>query len=207
MVAAYIYLYKDERKNLGSLRRELSDWASGRGDSIDCWVVSSADDDSDGIRESLLNGMEKGDTVYVEEMSRLGSTFEGILKSIYEMVSYGLNIHGMRDGFSTDDIGDIDTYLSTLVQMGNVFGKMVSNRTKAALAKCRMDGVTLGRPAGSDVKMSVLLENKDAIERELKLGVSYADLSRKYKVSYSTFRRFKTSYLTGRTSQATGNNN
>lgn len=78
--------------------------------------------------------MEKGDTVYVEEISRLGSTYDGILKSIYEMVSYGLNIHGMRDGFSTDNIGDIDTYLSTFVQMDNVFGKMVSNRTKAALA-------------------------------------------------------------------------
>lgn len=195
MVAAYICLFHDESRNLDSLRQEITDCAACRGDSIDRWVVDRGGRSQCGISGSLLQGMGKGDTVYIDDMSRLGSTFESILQFIYTTVSHGIHVHGVRNGFSTDCIGDVGTYLSAIEQLGDLYGSLISNRTKKALQRRRAEGKALGRPVGTAVKMSVLHGNRSEIERKIKEGVSLVGICSEYGVSYSTLRRYLQEYV------------
>ena len=54
-----------------------------------------------------------------------------------------------------------------------------------------MQGVKLGRKEGSLTKMNILEENRDKVISAINKGNSIVSICRKYKVSYSTFYRFR----------------
>ena len=73
--------------------------------------------------------------------------------------------------------------------------KLVSIRTKEALALIRSKGVVLGRPKGSQ-QMGRLEPYKEQIEKDLKdPSLTYAQIAEKYNVSLSSFKRFLKEYL------------
>ena len=192
MITAYIYIYSEEKswKDVDSLRCDMSAFALERKSAVDRWIVREGDKKKNRGLKSVVSKMNRGDSLYTEDVSRLGGSLNDILEILSEALLRGVGIYGISDGFSTNSSVDVNSYLSALRDVNEIYGKMVSSRSKAVLNQRRAEGVRLGRPEGSDVKMRTLMENRDKIEAAMEEGISAATLSRKYKVSYSTFRRF-----------------
>ena len=91
LASAYIRTYKDESglKDLESLREDLSSLAASKGETIDNWVEHHSDAGSCQAILSLLNRMPFEDSVYVEEVGRLGSTYGEILTALCVAVESG----------------------------------------------------------------------------------------------------------------------
>ena len=192
MITAYIYIYSEEKswKDVDSLRCDMSAFALERKSSVDRWIVREGDKKKNRGLKSVINRMRRGDSLYTEDVARLGGSLNDILDILSVALLRGVGIYGISDGFSTNSSVDVNSYLSALRDVNEIYSKMVSNRAKAVLNQRRAEGVRLGRPEGSDVKMRMLLDNRAKIDAAIANGTTLAELSRKYKVSYSTFRRF-----------------
>ena len=191
MVAGYVVSSNKDSTSALQLRKRLSSFANGRGDHISLWV--SGDTGRSGSLTgclSLMDQMSRGDTMYVDDITALGSTFKEILSVLSEAVRRGIRIYGASDGYSNHDVRDRESYLQALGQIDRAYSLMLSNRTKAALRSRKDDGVKLGRPLGSCVSMRVLVQDAAFIKAALENGERISALCSRYNVSRSTFTRF-----------------
>ena len=170
----------------------MSAFALERKSAVDRWIVQEGDKKKKRGLKSIVGKMNRGDSLYTEDVSRLGGSLNDILEILSEALLRGVGIYGISDGFSTNSSVDVNSYLSALRDVNEIYSKMVSNRAKAVLNQRRAEGVRLGRPEGSATKMRILLDNRAKIDAAIANGTTLAELCRKYKVSYSTFRRFMT---------------
>lgn len=191
MVAGYIVSSNKDNISALQLRKRLSSFACGRGDHISLWVSGGAGRSGSltGCL-SLLDQMSRGDVLYVDDITALGSTFKEILSVLSEAVRRGIRIYGCSDGYSNQDVRDREIYLQALEQIYRVYSLMLSNRTRAALRIRKDNGVKLGRPQGSGVSMRALVQDAAFIRAALENGERISTLCSRYNVSRSTFKRF-----------------
>ena len=194
MATALIGIRDDgtDRSNLFSLENSMSSLAESNGERIDRWLTGEHIQGRRG-QDALyvVSRMQKGDSLYVESVSSLGSSMSEVLGVLTEALKRGVNIYGVEDGFSFDRSIDLHSYLAALEQAGAIYNSIISSRTKAALDKKRREGAKLGRPVGSDGKMKTLQRNRAGVLKAINSGMPYMDICRKYKVSFSTLRRFR----------------
>lgn len=104
---------------------------------------------------NLIGLMQNGDTLLVTELSRIGrSTMEvmGIFKILIEK---GVKTHIIKSGFKIGADEDKITSSVLIFAFGlasEIERELISQRTKAALAKKKAEGVKLGRQKGQIVK-------------------------------------------------------
>lgn len=68
--------------------------------------------------------------------------------------------------------------------------KLISTQTKKALSRCREDGISLGRPSGSQNKEYKLDKDRAIIQLMLSKGKSKAEICRKIGSSKNTLYRW-----------------
>lgn len=73
--------------------------------------------------------------------------------------------------------------------------KLISSRTKVALAKRKADGVVLGRPKGSTSVNSKLASNHILIEELLEKGVNIMSLAKMHDVTWNTMSKYIDDHL------------
>ena len=193
MSVAFLYIYKEERgwKDLNALRSSIQTVAIGNGDRVDNFVVQYADAQSEGPNlESIFRSMRRKDSLYIEDISRLGSSFSAILGNLHYALTHGIKVYGVSDNFSLDYGFDIRSYEMALKHISGIYSSFLSKRTMLALQKKKKEGMKLGRPAGTSVKMDVLLQNSQEIRKALKDGAIASDICQRYDVSLTTFKRF-----------------
>ena len=181
-----------DRSDLISLEKRMSTLAERNGERIVRWL---SERDIRNFKSQdmqyVIRKMQRGDSLYVEDVSSLGSSVSEVLGVLTEALRRGINVYGVSDGFAFDRGIDTRSYLAALEQASDIYCSIISSRTKAALRKKKEEGVKLGRPVGSDDKMRSLQRNRVGIIKAMDSGVPYTDICRKYKVSASTFRRFR----------------
>lgn len=69
--------------------------------------------------------------------------------------------------------------------------KLISQRTREALAVRKAAGMQLGRKKGDNYKQRSLLEHKKQIREMLQQGVSISDICRHFNICRDTFYAFK----------------
>ena len=192
MVAGYIVSGKNDGAAAGQLRRRMASVASVNGEEIGQWMESGSSDHDYVNARTLLDCLQSGDALYVDDVASLGSSFKELVSVLSEAMKRGIRLYGVNDGYTNSEIEDQQTYIQALEHLEKAFSWFVSNKTKAALKNRRNSGFKLGRPDGSCVKMRVLVRNSVLIKQALKNGESITSLCRKYGVSRSTFRKFMT---------------
>ena len=194
MATAFISLYEGENgtKDIAQLQERMSSLAESNGERIDHWLkVDSLPERRSQDVLFILHRLERGDSLYVEGVSCLGSSLDDVLSVLREFYRYGISVYGTTDGFAFDRSIDPRVYLAALEQVCNIQRSMLSIRTREALERKRKEGVKLGRPVGTDGKMKILRRNRAGVLKAIDSGMSYMDICRKYKVSFSTLRRFR----------------
>lgn len=193
MVVGYLLISSNDRRSISDIRMKMSAYAASRGDTIDSWTLIRENTSERGgdITDTLFMGMDAGDTLYIENMAFLVRTLSDMLSIIGGAIERDITVYDISGNYIPLSISDKSTYLRTLNHVDELYAKLVSAKTRAALDRRRKEGAKLGRPAGSCNKMTALLNNGKNIEQDLNDGVTINDICQKYGVSSSTFRRYR----------------
>ena len=189
MTVGYVRVSTDEQDGKGQEHRMLK-YANEKGwkvDHIESESVSTRKARKDRAITKLVETLEPGDRLLITELSRLGRSSITEVGAIIEAIrDKGAGLSVVNEGIDIEPGKDIDlkaqAVLSALLLAGRIERDMISERTKAALAARKAQGVKLGRPKGSKLearedeiqKYEGIKLNKTAIAKLL--GVSRSTL-------------------------------
>lgn len=140
-----------EKQTVENQRYDITEYCKRKGLIIDKWIeesVSGARHPNVRKLGKILNTIDKGDTIYVTELSRLGRCAYMVIAIISHCLIAKANIVEIRDDKLIKDDSDSvqDTFLKVLFAQRE--REDISRRTKAGLARRVAMGMKLGRKPG-----------------------------------------------------------
>jgi len=158
--------------------------------------VSSSGDMAERKIDELLSKLQKGDTLLVAELSRLGRNMLQTLNIINELSEKQVSIVFIRQ----PELSTSGPHTKLLLAIYSYFAEAerdyISIRTKQGLAAAKAKGVKLGRPKGSRNKKRVLDPYRDEILNYLQRGVDLANVRKlinpelDQSISYNSYKYF-----------------
>ena len=122
--------------------------------------------------EVLLDSLERGDTLIVSELSRLGRSVGEIITTVDRLMHQQIRVFALKEGLRLPGAQDLQSRV--IVTLFGLFAEIereiLSLRTKEALAPVRAAGKRLGRPPGALGK-SKLDGRKQEIQTLVRLQV------------------------------------
>jgi DNA invertase Pin-like site-specific DNA recombinase len=129
--------------------------------------------------EALFDSLERGDTLIVSELSRLGRSVGEIITTVDRLVHHQIRVFALKEGLRLTGAQDLQSRV--IVTLFGLFAEiehtLLSLRTKEALAAARAAGKRLGRPPGALGK-SKLDGKEQEIQTLLGLQVSKASIAK-----------------------------
>lgn len=190
MIYAYIRVSTEEQDNANQ-RHELTQFAKRNGFTIDHWIaetVSGGKDYKKRRLNPLLKRLKHGDRLVCAELSRLGRDLMMIMEILRLCLSKGIEVWTDRDNYRLGDDVQSKVLAFAFGISAEIERKLMSQRTKDALARKRAEGVVLGRPSGS-TGGTKLDAHKDDIISAFKNGMRIMQISRRYKCNRGTLAR------------------
>lgn len=204
MTVAYIRTYAN--KQSAEVQQEIiSNFAASQQIEIDKWYKDTGNSPRSNRRiENLIKNMKAGDRLIVADITRLSRKMIEIMHLLLLCIERKITLYSVSENYIFEDNVDSKTLAFTFGFVSEIERKLISIRTKEALALTKSKGVVLGRPKGSQ-QMGRLLPYKEQIEKDLKKGtITHVALAKQYNVSLSSFKRFVKEYISSRA--AKGNN-
>ena len=133
--------------------------------------------------ESLLSKMQKGDTIAVAALDRLGRKSSELVLLLEDLVPRGITLVSIREGI---DFGTMmGQFVGTIfAAMATMERRMISERTRNALKAKQAAGKILGRPKTFDLGVYERMKTLAAS------GAGVRDIARQTGVSASQVSRF-----------------
>ncbi len=189
-----------KEQDLKNQRLEILDYASKHDLKITNWMnkkISSRKSTKERLIDVLLERLNSGDTLIVAELSRLGRSVGQIAIIVNTLVENGVQLICIKERIELNGSPDIQT--KVMLAMFSLFAEierdLISERTKAGLARARAEGKLIGRPKG--LGKSQLDGREDEIRELLRKGVSKASIAKIYECSWPCVNHFaKTRKLT-----------
>ncbi len=129
----------------------------------------------------VIDGMKKGDVLIVAELSRLGRSMLEIMEILSRATRAGIRIYASKGAWALDGSLQSKVVAMAFAIAAEIEKDLISQRTKAALATKRAQGVVLGRPKGpGKSKLDALGEE---IRGLLALGLPKTRIAAKAKTS------------------------
>lgn len=195
-VIAYLRV-STEKQHIENQMNEIKRFAESRGLTIDRWVtdtVSGKTRNKDRKLGSLLRHMRSGDTLIITEISRLSRTLTEIMAIMGRCLEKNITLYSTKDGYAFDNSINSKVLAFAFGLVAEIEHNLISMRTKEALALRRAEGVRIGRPTGSKVKLRILIKNRKRIADMLEAGHTVAHICRTFNVSRTVYYTFRKSY-------------
>jgi len=140
---------------------------------------------------TLLNKINKGDILIVNELSRISRSITGIYEVITLCQEKGVEVHSLKQNIIVKGENDLNTkiMLNTFSLISEIERDFISMRTKEALAARKAQGVKLGRKKGVPGK-SMLDEHQEEIWKFREVGLSYAKIGKMYGANPQTVKNW-----------------
>ena len=126
----------------------------------------------------IIEVLQKGDTILLNEFSRLGRSMLECMEIISIATQKGINIYTVKGNWQLD--GSIQSKVMAMVfsMASEIERDLISKRTKEALQTKKANGMKLGRPKGPG--KSKLDAHKEEIEALLKNGSTKKFIAKRY---------------------------
>ena len=197
-VIGYIRVSTDEQ-DLEKQKHLLLEYAQNKQLLISEFIsveVSSKEGTKERRIDELLSMLNKGDTLLVAELSRLGRNMLETLNIINEISKNGISIIFIRQ----PELSTVGSHAKLLLAIYSYFAEAereyISMRTKQGLAALKSEGKILGRPKGSRNRDQLLEPYKEQIKNYLRMGLNLASIvriinnQREEPVSYNALKYF-----------------
>ena len=140
----------------------------------------------------LLNDLREKDIVVVYKIDRIARSLKGLIEIIELLKDKKVDLVSLDTGDRVDTTSPMG---KAFFQIAGVFAElergMINARTKAGIAKAKLDGVKFGRITGSNNKTTAAKLEK--IRIYVGAGKSYDWISRELQVSKKTIADIKKS--------------
>jgi len=171
-----------EKQDINNQKVEILEYARREGLHIEDFIAVSASSRR-ARRERridfLLQKLAEGDTLLITELSRLGRSTGEVIALIDELIQSGVRVVVLKQNLRLDkDQDDIQslTMITLLSLFAEMERRMISRRTKEALAARKAQGVQLGKPKGT-IQDSIYDKDRERIAELLGLGLSARKIS------------------------------
>ena len=137
---------------------------------------------------SILETMKPGDTLIVSELSRLGRSMLEIMEVLSFAVRRKIKVFASKGNWDLNGSIQSKVVAMCFSMAAEIERDLISQRTKAALATKKAQGIKLGRPKGPG--KSKLDEHETDIREFLSLGVTKKRIAEKFGTTPANLRHY-----------------
>ena len=192
MIYGYIRVSTD-RQTVENQRFEIKRFCSDNGLQVDKWIsetTSGAKEVNKRRLGKLLKGVKKDDIIICSEISRLGRSLFMIMSILNHCMEIGAKVWTVKDNYRLGDDITSKVLAFAFGISAEIERKLISQRTKEALARKKSEGVRLGRPSGPGKR---ILDGKEKqLKAMLNAGVTKVQIAKVYRIHVSTVHEFLT---------------
>ena len=138
---------------------------------------------------ALLNEVERGDSIVVAEVSRIGRSTVDVLDFFREALARGVGVIVTKSGLVVDDTLQAKITTTILALAAEIEREFLLARTAEGYRRARAAGVRVGRPPGA-TSTSKISDKGTEISAMLAAGVAKSAIARMLDVSRGTVQRF-----------------
>lgn len=152
--------------------------------------VSGAKDPKKRALGPAMKKMKCGDMVLCSELSRLGRELYMIMRILEYFANKGIKLYTDKDNFHLEDDIQSKVLAFAFGLSAEIERRLISQRTKEALALRKAQGIHVGRRYGSKNSIYKLTGKEKLVKEMLDKGVSKAAIARKLHIDRTTLWRF-----------------
>lgn len=137
----------------------------------------------------LIDRMEPGDVLVVTKLDRLGRNAMDVRATIEQLASSGVRVHCLALGGVdlTSPAGKMT--MQVIAAVAEFERDLLVERTQSGIIRAKAAGKQFGRPPALNV------EERAAVVEQLDVGISIADIARKFKTTRQTIMRAREAAL------------
>lgn len=192
MVYGYIRVSTD-RQTVENQRFEIERFCRENNLQVDRWIsetISGTKEVDKRRLGKLLKGVKKDDIIVCSEISRLGRSLFMVMSVLNRCMETGAKVWTIKDNYRLGDDITSKVLAFAFGLSAEIERRLISQRTKEALARKKSEGVQLGRPKGPGKR---ILDGKEKqIKAMLAAGLTKVQVSKSYGVHISTLHEFLT---------------
>lgn len=180
MVFGYIRVSTD-RQTVENQRFEVEAFTREKGIKIDEWIeetISATKKLEVRKLNTILEKMQKGDKIYVSELSRLGRNLMQIMSILNLCMDREVEVYTVKERYELGNNINSKVLAFAFGLSAEIERNLISQRTKEALARKKAEGVKLGRPKGKKSKRYKLSGKEKEIKELLDKRVSLSAIAR-----------------------------
>lgn len=192
MIYGYIRVSTD-KQTVENQRFEISRFCSDNDLHVDKWIsetISGAKEVNKRRLGKLLKGVKKDDIIICSEISRLGRSLFMIMSILNHCMEIGAKVWTVKDNYRLGDDITSKVLAFAFGISAEIERKLISQRTKEALARKKAEGIRLGRPSGPGKR--VLDGKEKQLKAMLSSGVTKVQIAKVYGIHVSTVHEFLT---------------
>lgn len=192
MIYGYIRVSTD-KQTTENQRYEIEEFCRRQNISIEEWIeetISSTAELEKRKLGKLIRRIKKDDLIIASELSRLGRNLLQVMGMLNRLMDANARVWTIKDNYKLGDDISSKVLAFAFGLSAEIERKMISQRTKEALAARRAAGKILGRPVGSKSKTLKLTGKEKMIATLLDQGMSKTAIAKKLHVDRETVRNF-----------------
>jgi DNA invertase Pin-like site-specific DNA recombinase len=192
MIYGYVRVSTDKQCTENQ-RYEIKQFVSKRNLQIDEWVeevISGSYKIHSRKLGKLFKQIKKGDWLITTELSRLGRNLMHIMNFLHLCMEKETTVFTTKEDYELGNNINSKILAFAFSLSAEIERNLISQRTKEALARKKMEGVILGRPKGRKSSKYKLTGKEHIVRKMISEKYSFGEICRKLKVSRNTLRLF-----------------
>lgn len=177
---AYVRVSTD-KQSIDNQQFEILKFANQKAIHIHQWVeetINGTKSFHDRSLGQLVSTLTSSDTLIVTEVSRLGRSVMEVMSILNVLMNKKVKVISIKEGYELGDTLDSKILAFAFSLSADIERKMISSRTKEALARKKQEGRTLGRPKGSLSKETKLTGKDQDIKALLQKQIPLSSIAR-----------------------------
>ncbi|MCL2184765.1 MAG: master DNA invertase Mpi family serine-type recombinase [Treponema sp.] len=196
MVYGYIRVSTD-KQTIKNQKYEIEKFCKSKKLIVGQWIeetISGTKSPDKRKLDMLLKDIKQDDIIICSELSRLGRNLFMIMSILSHCLSVGAKIWTIKDGYRLGDDIQSKVLAFAFGLSAEIERNLISQRTKEALARCKSEGIILGRKPGKAVKIKLTGHEKEILKM-VKKGMNNVQIGKEFGVHRQTVRIFKREHL------------